>query len=137
MVQVEINFAEKQNSRDCQYYSCFSFQGCYSSICEDGMLKIMIENATFTCHEAGQVIDISLAKDEWLHEGSIICPNCQLFCDDCKNPEENSNGQSDKFTAENESFKQTLDDVECKARPRINTILGFLQNLGLNPDSFS
>ena len=58
---------------------CFSNQGCYSSICEDGMLKIIIENATFTCHEAGQVIDVALVKaEEWLHEGSIICPSCTV-----------------------------------------------------------
>ena len=58
---------------------CLSNQGCYSSICEDGMLKIIIENATFTCHEAGQVIDVALVKaEEWLHEGSIICPSCTV-----------------------------------------------------------
>ena len=43
------------------------------------MLKIIIENATFTCHEAGQVIDVALVKaEEWLHEGSIICPYCTV-----------------------------------------------------------
>ena len=43
------------------------------------MLKIIIENATFTCHEAGQVIDVALVKaEEWLHEGSIICPSCTV-----------------------------------------------------------
>ena len=42
------------------------------------MLKIIIENATFTCHEAGQVIDVALVKaEEWLHEGSI-CPSCTV-----------------------------------------------------------
>ena len=56
-----------------------SNQGCYESICEDGMLKIIIENATFTCHESGQVIEVALVKDEeWLHEGSIICPSCTV-----------------------------------------------------------
>ena len=56
-----------------------SNQGCYESICEDGMLKIIIENATFTCHESGQVIEVALVKDEeWLHDGSTICPSCMV-----------------------------------------------------------
>ena len=37
----------------------------------------------------------------------------------------------------NEELKQTLEDVVCKAQPRTNTLLGFLQNLGFNPDAFS
>ncbi len=107
------------------------FQGCYSSICQDGMLKIIIENATFTCYESGQVIDISLAKDEWLHEGSVICPSCHLFCDDCSNsdlPGETPEEEKQEREEQNELLKQTLDDVECKAQPRINALLGFLQN---------
>jgi len=126
--------------------------GCYSSICEDGMLKIIIENATFTCHEAGQVIDVALVKaEEWLHEGSIICPSCTLFCDDCSSSdssstkelqnEEGSGGIFDSGSGEdqdpNEELKQTLEDVVCKAQPRTNTLLGFLQNLGFDPDAFS
>ena len=63
----------------CYLYFILFSQGCYSSICEDGMLKIIIENATFTCHESGQIIDVALIKDEeWLHEGSIICPSCTV-----------------------------------------------------------
>ena len=37
----------------------------------------------------------------------------------------------------NEELKQTLEDVVCKAQPRTNTLLGFLQNLGFDPDAFS
>lgn len=94
------------------------------------MLKIIIGNATLTCHESGQVINVALAKADWLHEGSIICPPCQLFCDDCssKSNEEDPN----------EELLQTLDDVECKVQPRINSgLLGLLQNLGFDADAFS
>ena len=98
------------------------------------MLKIMIENATLTCLQSGQVIDVSLAKDSWLHEGSIICPPCDLFCDDCSNSE--SYSLDDLQDDPNAEFKQTLEDVECKGRPR-GSILGFLQSLGFNPDSFT
>ena len=33
------------------------------------MLKIIIRNVTFECQYAGQIIEVALLKDEWLHEG--------------------------------------------------------------------
>ena len=49
------------------------------------MLKILLENATLTCQKSGQAIDVALVKGEWLHEGNIVCPPCNQFCDDCSN----------------------------------------------------
>ena len=108
--------------------------GCYSSICEDGMLKILLENATLTCQKSGQIIDVALVKDEWLHEGSIVCPPCTQFCDDCSNSDEDSD---EDFEDVNEALKQSVEDAICKAEPRVNMLLGFLQDLGFDPSGFS
>ena len=46
----------------------------------------------------------------------------------CQYPLINYPGEEDP----NEELKQTLEDVVCKAQPRTNTLLGFLQNLGMD-----
>lgn len=108
--------------------------GCYSSICEDGMLKILLENATLTCQKSGQAIDVALVKGEWLHEGNIVCPPCNQFCDDCSNSDVE---EGDDFEDVNEALKQSVEDAICKAEPRVNMLLGFLQDLGFDPSGFS
>ena len=106
--------------------------GCYSSICEDGTLKILLGNATLTCQTSGQMIEVALVKDEWLHEGSIVCPPCNKFCDDCSNAD-----TEEPISDVNESLKQTVEEAICRAEPRVNMLLGFLQDLGFDPNGFS
>ena len=42
------------------------------------MLKIIIRNVTFECQYAGQIIEVALLKDEWLHEGRRCKNRCTL-----------------------------------------------------------
>ncbi|CAG0880548.1 unnamed protein product [Darwinula stevensoni] len=64
--------------------------GCYQYLCYDGHLHLMVENHTFTCFHPGQVIEISLFANDWLHQGAIVCPWCQDICSNegmvCKRP---------------------------------------------------
>ena len=98
------------------------------------MLKILLENATLTCQKSGQAIDEALVKGEWLHEGNIVCPPCNQFCDDCSNSDLE---EDDDFEDVNEALKQSVEDAICKAEPRVNMLLGFLQDLGFDPSGFS
>ena len=112
-------------------FNLLFFPGCYSSICEDGVLKIIIQNATLTCNKPGQVIEVALNNDKWLHEGSVVCPACSLFCDDCSG----ENGIEDLEV--NDKLKEELDNSRCLARSGTNLIVGFLQSMGFDKDLFS
>lgn len=101
--------------------------GCYRYKCDedDGMLKIVLKsNVTLTCFEEGQTLSVSLKSDEWLHEGSIICPRCEDIC----GPESCSNsGNLDEVKAANDKLKDDIKE-ECALRDDNSIINEFLQS---------
>ena len=140
------------------------FLGCYSSVCEDGMLKIIIRNVTFECKYAGQIIDVALLKEKWLHEGkhspffrqivnkqllslhnfffseigTVICPRCSTFCENCEN-ESNEDTLDNTDDKVNDDLKENLDEI-CRRDSSTKFFTEFAQALGLgnsNSDLFS
>lgn len=54
--------------------------GCYRYKCEGGRLHIVVGNYTYMCYHAGQVLQVKIIKDGWLHKGGVICPPCKEVC---------------------------------------------------------
>ncbi|XP_071451528.1 leishmanolysin-like peptidase [Hetaerina americana] len=96
--------------------------GCYQVFCSAGRLHIQVENRTFTCFYAGQVVVIQIWANEWLHKGNIICPPCKDVCqekfeavgDRCKDDIQPSDVQyRNQISAQQQRL---LDDPVCGAR---------------------
>ena len=57
--------------------------GCYEYKCEKDGLKVIIEGYKYTCFYEGQVLHIQMqSHDQWVHQGTIICPACKDMCYD-------------------------------------------------------
>ena len=122
------------------------------------MLKIIVRNVTFECKYAGQIIDVALLKEKWLHEGmlskhfsvnckqtavtyffpvigTVICPRCSTFCDNCENEsnEDTFDNADDKV---NEDLKENLDEI-CRRDSSTKFFTEFAQALGLGKSSNS
>lgn len=57
--------------------------GCYNYECEKDGLKVIVEGYKYTCFHKGQVLFIQMQSHEnWVHQGTIICPACKDVCYD-------------------------------------------------------
>lgn len=54
--------------------------GCYKYACQDGHFSIEVGNLTYPCYYGGQVIQVEQMVDQWLYNGTIVCPVCQQVC---------------------------------------------------------
>uniref|UniRef100_A0A2I3GKZ9 Leishmanolysin-like peptidase n=1 Tax=Nomascus leucogenys TaxID=61853 RepID=A0A2I3GKZ9_NOMLE len=68
---------EYQRSSDCrilenQPVSC-SPQG----------LKVWVQDTSYLCSRAGQVLPVSIQMNGWIHDGNLLCPSCWDFCELC------------------------------------------------------
>ncbi|CAL1536224.1 unnamed protein product, partial [Lymnaea stagnalis] len=55
--------------------------GCYQYSCVEGVgLVIQLENQTYRCYREKQVIKVIFQSSEYIHQGSVVCPNCDLIC---------------------------------------------------------
>ncbi|KAJ0184254.1 hypothetical protein K1T71_000677 [Dendrolimus kikuchii] len=54
--------------------------GCYKYKCESGRLHIVVGNYTYTCFHAGQVLQVRIISQGWLHKGGVVCPPCREVC---------------------------------------------------------
>jgi hypothetical protein len=66
----------KEKFQNSFYFSL----GCYKYFCEAGRLHIEVLNITYTCFYPQQIINVALMDNNWLHTGSLVCPNCQDVC---------------------------------------------------------
>ncbi|XP_028408918.1 leishmanolysin-like peptidase [Dendronephthya gigantea] len=57
--------------------------GCYSYTCSGEGLTLSISGQSYTCWFTGQILNIVVVHKNSLHNGSIICPSCDDFCDSC------------------------------------------------------
>ena len=76
--------------------------GCYNYQCEDGQLKIMVRNISYTCSHVDQkipveLVDVDTRGENWLHTGSITCPKCSDLCQDCSREGDNDEVITSKF----------------------------------------
>ncbi|XP_069364252.1 leishmanolysin-like peptidase [Maniola hyperantus] len=56
--------------------------GCYKYKCESGRLRVVVGNYTYTCYFAGQVLQVRIIQNGWLHRGGVVCPPCREMCGD-------------------------------------------------------
>ncbi|XP_070535465.1 leishmanolysin-like peptidase isoform X2 [Ptychodera flava] len=55
--------------------------GCYKYSCSNTYgLVIEVNRQEYICYEEGLVLSVSDIVDDWLHEGTLICPSCQEVC---------------------------------------------------------
>ncbi|KAJ2942355.1 hypothetical protein O0L34_g15904 [Tuta absoluta] len=54
--------------------------GCYKYQCQQGRLHIIVGDYTYTCFHAGQVLQVRIMKQGWLHKGGVVCPPCSEMC---------------------------------------------------------
>lgn len=54
--------------------------GCYKFNCQGGHVNVIVGNQSYPCPVANQVIHIVQVVDQWLYNGSIICPACDKIC---------------------------------------------------------
>ncbi|CAL4093643.1 unnamed protein product, partial [Meganyctiphanes norvegica] len=78
------NHARDWTERTCHHLRQWQHwgSGCYQYMCVDGYLHIIVANHTYTCYHANQVINISIFHNDWLHEGAIVCPDCEEICEE-------------------------------------------------------
>lgn len=62
--------------------------GCYEYQCTNGTLYVGSYNATdmYPCYAEHQKVHIKKVVDGWLREGSLICPKCSDYCNNCGPP---------------------------------------------------
>ncbi|KAK0059365.1 leishmanolysin-like peptidase [Biomphalaria pfeifferi] len=58
-----------------------SGSGCYQYSCVAGIgLVIHVHNTTYQCKYTKQVINLVFKSSTYLHQGSLVCPNCSDLC---------------------------------------------------------
>ncbi|XP_045109228.1 leishmanolysin-like peptidase isoform X1 [Portunus trituberculatus] len=100
--------------------------GCYQYLCVDGRLHLTVANHTYTCYHAGQIINISIFHNGWLHEGAVVCPPCSELC-------EEANMVCRKGREPPKSVEYYRDELVCRA-PSVSplTLLSLSLSLSLS-----
>ncbi|XP_036889572.1 leishmanolysin-like peptidase isoform X2 [Sturnira hondurensis] len=57
--------------------------GCYQVSCSPQGLKVWVQNTSYLCSRAGQVLFVSTQMHGWIHDGNLLCPSCWDFCELC------------------------------------------------------
>ncbi|MCJ8732773.1 hypothetical protein PDJAM_G00214890 [Pangasius djambal] len=62
--------------------------GCYKTSCSADGLQVWVQDQSFLCVHAGQVLNVNVRMNEWVYTGQLICPACSNFCSHCPLPHE-------------------------------------------------
>ncbi|XP_074262234.1 leishmanolysin-like peptidase isoform X2 [Saimiri boliviensis] len=57
--------------------------GCYQVSCSPQGLKVWVQDTSYLCSRAGQVLPVSIQMNGWIHDGNLLCPSCWDFCEVC------------------------------------------------------
>ncbi|XP_023446727.1 leishmanolysin-like peptidase isoform X2 [Dasypus novemcinctus] len=57
--------------------------GCYQVSCSPQGLKVWVQDISYLCSRAGQVLPVSIQMNGWIHGGNLLCPSCWDFCELC------------------------------------------------------
>ncbi|XP_004424570.1 PREDICTED: leishmanolysin-like peptidase isoform X1 [Ceratotherium simum simum] len=57
--------------------------GCYQVSCSPQGLKVWVQDTSYLCSRAGQVLPVSIQMNGWIHDGNLLCPSCGDFCELC------------------------------------------------------
>jgi len=91
--------------------------GCYRYICSDGHITVTVGNHSYPCYYGGQELRIEQLVDQWLYNGTILCPSCEGICPAsmCKSYDrkviDKVSGQNESSAALEPELKNTLNSV--------------------------
>uniref|UniRef100_A0A8C5L029 Leishmanolysin-like peptidase n=1 Tax=Jaculus jaculus TaxID=51337 RepID=A0A8C5L029_JACJA len=51
--------------------------------CSPQGLKVWVQDTSYLCSRAGQVLPIRVQMNGWIHNGNLLCPSCWDFCEQC------------------------------------------------------
>uniref|UniRef100_A0A8C7B0D8 Leishmanolysin-like peptidase n=1 Tax=Neovison vison TaxID=452646 RepID=A0A8C7B0D8_NEOVI len=51
--------------------------------CSPQGLTVWVQNTSYLCSRAGQVLPVSIQMNGWIHDGNLLCPSCWDFCELC------------------------------------------------------
>uniref|UniRef100_A0A8C6RMD5 Leishmanolysin-like peptidase n=1 Tax=Nannospalax galili TaxID=1026970 RepID=A0A8C6RMD5_NANGA len=57
--------------------------GCYQISCSPQGLKVWVQDTSYLCSRAGQVLPVLIQMNGWIHNGNLLCPSCWDFCEQC------------------------------------------------------
>nr|XP_020038900.1 leishmanolysin-like peptidase isoform X2 [Castor canadensis] len=57
--------------------------GCYQVSCSPQGLKVWVQDTSYVCSRAGQVLPVRIQMNGWIHDGNLLCPSCWDFCEQC------------------------------------------------------
>jgi leishmanolysin-like peptidase len=57
--------------------------GCYQVSCSPQGLKVWVQDTSYVCSQAGQVLPVRPQMNGWIHDGNLLCPSCRDFCEQC------------------------------------------------------
>ncbi|XP_076404908.1 leishmanolysin-like peptidase isoform X1 [Peromyscus maniculatus bairdii] len=57
--------------------------GCYQVSCSPQGLKVWVQDTSYLCSRAGQVLPVRIQMNGWIHNGNLLCPSCGDFCEQC------------------------------------------------------
>ncbi|KAG8524450.1 Leishmanolysin-like peptidase [Galemys pyrenaicus] len=57
--------------------------GCYKISCSPQGLKVWVQDTSYLCSRAGQVLPVSVQMNGWIYDGNLLCPACWAFCELC------------------------------------------------------
>lgn len=56
--------------------------------CSAEGLLVWVQDQSFLCVRAGQLLSVNVRMNEWVYSGQLICPTCSHFCSQCPLPHE-------------------------------------------------
>lgn len=54
--------------------------GCYKYNCVNGHINVVVGNYSYPCYYANQVVSVEQLVDQWLYNGTLLCPACEKIC---------------------------------------------------------
>ncbi|OWK00744.1 hypothetical protein Celaphus_00016678 [Cervus elaphus hippelaphus] len=57
--------------------------GCYQVSCSLQGLKVWVQDISYVCSWARQVLPVNIQMNGWIHHGNLLCPVCWDFCELC------------------------------------------------------
>lgn len=58
--------------------------GCYKYQCLNGHVVVMVGNYSYPCYYPNQLVTIQQQVDQWLYNGTLLCPACAHVCPSSK-----------------------------------------------------
>lgn len=54
--------------------------GCYKYVCSNGHINVIVGNHSYPCYYTDQLIHVEQIVDQWLYNGTLLCPACDKVC---------------------------------------------------------